>query len=116
MDKENRLKKLRNSKGLTQEEFGKIIGVKKAAIQKYESGTVTNLKRSSIQKIAEFFNVSPSYVMGLDDNTTNSSQTKILMEVSEEEIAIIKAYREKNDIGKQEIERTALSKSFEQTS
>ena len=34
--------------GLTQEELGKKVGVKKSAIYKYESGMVKNLKRSVI--------------------------------------------------------------------
>lgn len=55
----NYIKGLRQSKGLTQEELGSIVGVKKAAVQKWESGIVTNLKRNTIQALAEFFNVSP---------------------------------------------------------
>ena len=62
------IKQLRLQKGLTQEELGKVIGVQKSAIRKYESGAVENIKRTSIKKLADFFNVSPSYLMGLDDN------------------------------------------------
>lgn len=61
------LKELRTERGLTQEEVGKIIGVQKAAIQKYEKGDVKNLKRSAIRKLSEFYNVSPTYLMGLGD-------------------------------------------------
>ena len=38
------IKKLRQEKGLTQEELGTLLGLKKAAVQKYESGQVQNLK------------------------------------------------------------------------
>lgn len=61
------LKELRTERGLTQEEVGKIIGVQKAAIQKYEKGNVENMKRSAIQKLSKFFGVSPAYLMGLED-------------------------------------------------
>ncbi len=61
------LKKLRTEKGITQEELGKIIGVQKSAIHKYESGIVENMKRSTIDKLAKFFNVSPSYLLGYTD-------------------------------------------------
>ena len=54
------IKSLRLSKGLTQEELGNIIGVKKAAVQKWESGIVTNLKRNTIQALADYFEVSPA--------------------------------------------------------
>ena len=54
------IKQLRTEKGMTQEELGELLGVKKAAVQKWESGTVKNLKRDTIKKLAEFFGVSPA--------------------------------------------------------
>ena len=62
------IKRLRKERGLTQEQLGQIIGVQKSAIAKYESGRVENLKRSSIEKLAKFFDVSPSYLLGITDN------------------------------------------------
>lgn len=46
-----RIKYLRESKGMTQEELGEKIGVQKSAIRKYEKGEVENIKRSNIKKI-----------------------------------------------------------------
>lgn len=60
------IKELRTQRGLTQEELGKIIGVQKSAIRKYESGLVENMKRSSIVKLANYFNVSPAYLLGYE--------------------------------------------------
>lgn len=57
----DRIRQLRKEKGLTQEELGELLGVKKAAVQKYESGQVQNLKQSTIQKLCEIFNRNPSY-------------------------------------------------------
>lgn len=54
------IKTLRLNKGLSQEELGRIVGVQRAAVQKWETGTVTNLKRATIQKLADFFEVEPS--------------------------------------------------------
>lgn len=54
------IKELRLSKGISQEELGKIIGVKRAAVQKWECGTVQNLKRTTIQKLADYFDVNPA--------------------------------------------------------
>lgn len=54
------IKSLRQKKGWTQEELGEKLGVKRAAVNKWESGMVQNLKRSTIQKLAEIFQVSPS--------------------------------------------------------
>jgi len=67
------IKKLRKERKLTQEQLGEIIGVQKSAIAKYEKGRVENLKRASIEKLAAYFDVSPSYLLGINDseNTTN---------------------------------------------
>ena len=71
MDMGKRIKQLRQEKGLTQEELGKYIGVKKAAIMKYEKGNVQNMKRSSIETLSNLFGVSPSYLMCLDEPNTD---------------------------------------------
>lgn len=55
-----KIKEARNIKGMTQEELGKIVGVQKSAIAKYESGRVVNIKRSTLQKIASALNIRPS--------------------------------------------------------
>lgn len=81
-----RIKELRLKKGVTQEELGKIIGVQKSAILKYESGLVENMKRSSIKALADYFGVRPSYLMGLDDtliNVYSSVHAGILSEMIE---------------------------------
>lgn len=65
------IKKLRKEYNLTQEQLGEKIGVQKSAIAKYENGRVENLKRSTIEKLANIFNVSPSYILGIsNDNVT----------------------------------------------
>jgi repressor LexA len=63
----DRIKQLRIDKGLTQEELGNYIGVQKSAIRKYEKGEITNIKRSAIEIMAKLFNVSPSYLMCLEE-------------------------------------------------
>lgn len=57
----NLIKVLRVQKGLTQEELGDYLGVKKSAIQKYESGAIINLKADTIIRLAKLFNVPPAY-------------------------------------------------------
>lgn len=68
MNMGERIKQLRQEKGLTQEELGKYLGVKKAAIMKYEKGNVKNIKRSAIEILSNLFDVSPSYLMCLEDS------------------------------------------------
>ena len=64
------IKYLRIKHGLTQEQLGEVIGVQKSAIRKYESGMVENIPRSSIKKMADLFGVSPSYLMGWEEEPT----------------------------------------------
>lgn len=55
-----RIRRFRLEKGMTQDELGDILGVKKAAVQKWETGQVVNLKQSTILKLCEVFRRSPS--------------------------------------------------------
>ena len=63
-----RIKKLRKEKGLTQEQLGNLLGVKKSAIAKYENNRVENLKKDTIQKLSEIFDVPASYFLGIDES------------------------------------------------
>lgn len=62
-----KIRELRRAKGLTQEALGEIIGVKKSAINKYETGRVVNIKRSNLQRLADALGVRP--VDLLDDDS-----------------------------------------------
>ena len=63
------IKKLRTEHGYSQEELGSLLGVQRAAVQKWECGTVKNLKRETIKKLSEIFSVSPSSF--IDDDYTS---------------------------------------------
>jgi len=67
----NRIKERRIAMGLTQEELGEKLGLKKSAIAKYENGRVENIKRSVIRKMAEVLECSPVYLLGFEDKPTN---------------------------------------------
>ena len=45
--------------GLSQEELGRIVGVSKATISRWESGDISNMRRDRIQKIADALRISP---------------------------------------------------------
>lgn len=53
------IKYLRIKNGLTQDELGVILGVKKSAIQKYESGAIQNLKMETLKQLCDYFDVAP---------------------------------------------------------
>ena len=70
------IKKLRLEKGMTQEELGKLLGVKKAAVQKYESGQVQNLKQDTIRKLCDVFGKNPAVF--IFDNETLKYELDLL--------------------------------------
>lgn len=54
------IKDLRISRGYSQEQLGKLVGVQRAAVQKWECGAVQNLKRETMKRLSEVFNVPAS--------------------------------------------------------
>lgn len=60
----NRIKRLREEKGLTQTELADLIGTTKQNIYKYETGIITNIPSDKIELMAEKLSVSPAYIMG----------------------------------------------------
>lgn len=65
MNTSEKIKNLRIKKGLSQEALGELVGVKKAAINKYETGRVVNIKKSMLVKLADALGVLPADL--LDD-------------------------------------------------
>lgn len=57
------IKKARLERNLTQQALGEMVGVQKSAIAKYENGRVVNIKRSTLQKIANALNIRPSELL-----------------------------------------------------
>lgn len=70
------IKKLRQEKGMTQEELGNLLGVKKAAVQKWESGQVQNLKHETIKRLCEVFGKNPSVFIFNEVEILNEEQLR----------------------------------------
>lgn len=62
-----RIRDARKAHGMTQKELADKVGVKYSAIHKYETGLVVNLKRETISALAKALEVSPSWLMCIDD-------------------------------------------------
>lgn len=91
MNMSERIKERRNAVGLTQEELGEKLGLKKSAIAKYENGRVENIKRSTIQKMAVVLECSPSYLLGFEPEYT-VKDFKPLEKLDPEDIELLRAY------------------------
>ena len=76
-----RIKRLRMEKNMTQEELGAILGVKKATIQKYESGQIRNLKADTIKFFSDFFGLPPAYFIYDEIPSYGEEITERLLEI-----------------------------------
>ena len=91
-----RIRQLRIEHDMTQEELGAKVGVQKAAIYKYETGLIVNLKRSTIEKLAIALSTTPTYLMGMEDA---EAVQPVLAEFTPQQTALLTAFNELNDEG-----------------
>lgn len=66
MNYKEKLKALRIDNDITQTQLAEILGVKQAAISKYEKG-IREYKIEDLIKLCEFYNVSSDYILGLPE-------------------------------------------------
>lgn len=53
------IKTIRKQHGLSQKDLGKVLGVGREAVQKYENGGIKNIKMDVIRQFCVYFNVPP---------------------------------------------------------
>lgn len=105
----SRIRELRILSNLSQEELGRRVGVQRAAIQKYEKGTVTNIPIHVIEKLASVFEVTPMYLLGwqVSDFTTLSFEVRVLQGVKsfygDDAVEVLEGYNKSSKEGKKKI-------------
>lgn len=82
------LRKLRKERGLTQEEFGRAIGVSQQSINKYETGR-TEPDFRTVMAFAEFFHTSVDYLIGYTDNPDTH---RIVTDLTDSEHTLLSPY------------------------
>lgn len=75
---ENVLKTKRLEKRLTLEQVGKIVGVGKSTVRKWENGMIENMGRDKIVALSKALDVSPLDILGIDK--PQESTTKKLLD------------------------------------
>ena len=92
------IKEARLAKGLTQEELGKLVGVQKSAIAKYESGRVVNIKRSTLQKLAAALSLKGSDLI-IQSNPKEAAElsARVLIDSDLRELVELYSSLDKND-------------------
>jgi transcriptional regulator with XRE-family HTH domain len=88
----------RTELGMTMEELASKTGVQKSAVNKWEKGYVSNIKSGTIAKIAHAFDVSPVWLLGLEDDQQKQD---------EEEQRLLSLFRMMNDEGRAYLLKTA---------
>ena len=83
---------------LSQEELGQMLKppVNRAAINKWENGTVENIKRTHIQQMAKIFDMSPCELMAFDFKNNSNKLTS-------EQAELIELFDSLTKEGKQEV-------------
>ena len=112
-----RLKILREQRGETQQDLADFLGLTKNAISCYERGTRHPMSDRALEvyeKIADHYNVDVAYLIGQTDHVVRLQGTGIdpedagiLLEVTPEELALLKAYRRLDQYAKKLIRMAA---------
>ena len=80
MEMGDRIKQLRLAAGLTQEQLGRMVGVKKCAVSKWEKGIVDNLSYDRLSKLAEIFHVTCEFLKnGINREKEDYSEDVIIL-------------------------------------
>ncbi len=96
------IKKLRLQNDMTMEDLANLLGVGKSAVNKWEKGYVTNIKRSTIIKMSKIFNVSPVDLMDMDSSDCSEVNHNFI-ELSDIEQKLILSYRASDEITQKNI-------------
>ena len=70
-----RIRSLRESKHINQKEFAEILHISISTLSQYESDTRVPSDETKIQ-IADYFNVSLDYLLGISENVDSENLTK----------------------------------------
>lgn len=101
----------REELGLTYEALGKLVGVGKSTVRKWETGIIENMRRDNIIALSKALNISPSILMGWEDykeeSKAISNQNKITEKdenkLSEKEQLLLDNFNKLNDLGKKKV-------------
>lgn len=62
-----KIKELRQERGLTLEQVANVVGVGKSTVRKWETGMIANMRRDKIAALAQALGTTPAYLMGWED-------------------------------------------------
>ena len=72
-----RIKALRQEKGLTLEQVADVVGVGKSTVRKWETGMIANMRRDKIASLAKALGTTPEYLMGWEEKENSPSEPEL---------------------------------------
>ena len=72
-----RIKYLRQSKGLTLEQVADVVGVGKSTVRKWETGMIANMRRDKIASLATALGTTPEYLMGWTEEKSSPNEESL---------------------------------------
>ena len=84
-----RIKALRQEKGLTLEQVADVVGVGKSTVRKWETGMIANMKRDKIADLAKALGTTPAYLMGWKEADEEKKDSPTELQLSEGEKALL---------------------------
>ncbi|WP_206001484.1 helix-turn-helix domain-containing protein [Paraclostridium dentum] len=102
MEIKDLIKLRRQELGLTYEELGKLVGVGKSTVRKWETGMIENMRRDNIVSLSKALNISPSILMGWEEVDIKKEINKTTDTISIKERKFLNSFNKLNEIGKNE--------------
>lgn len=65
-----KIKALRTTKELSQDDLARYLNITRQAVYKYENGIITNIPIDKIERLASLFGVSPEYLTGWENGSS----------------------------------------------
>ena len=89
-----RIKALRQKRGLTLEQVADVVGVGKSTVRKWETGMIANMRRDKIAALAQALDTTPAYLMGWKDENEEKESSPSEQQLTEGEQLMLKLFRQ----------------------
>ena len=80
-----RIRTLRQERGLTLEQVAEVVGVGRSTVRKWETGMIANMRRDKIADLAKALGTTPAYLMGWQEEDAKKELSPSEPELTEGE-------------------------------
>ena len=88
-----RIKALRQERGLTLEQVADVVGVGKSTVRKWETGMIANMRRDKIADLAKALGTTPAYLMGWKEEDVEKESSPSEPQLTEGEMTMLELFR-----------------------